>query len=208
MKKWLFVMIAVLLPLLGIARAEGDVSAKETLSKSEYGTGDSQGGAAEAAAMPELPDAADVLPEGPSAVQEDRATGVFSELDGKRIGVQIGTNFDAIILNTLPNAKISYYNSFPDLATALETSKIDAFPGDEPVLRLMAAENDNLTVMDGQMDPFEFGFVLPKTEAGEKLLAQIDAWLAEFKASGALDEVVLKWTEGQESEKTLPDYAG
>ncbi|MBQ3270277.1 MAG: transporter substrate-binding domain-containing protein [Clostridia bacterium] len=208
MKKWLFVMIAVLLPLLGIARAEGDVSAKETLSKSEYGTGDSQGSAAEAAAMPELPDAADVLPECPPAAQEDRATGVFSELDGKRIGVQIGTNFDAIILNTLPNAKISYYNSFPDLATALETSKIDAFPGDEPVLRLMAAENDNLTVMDGRMDPFEFGFVLPKTEAGEKLLAQIDAWLAEFKASGALDEVVLKWTEGQESEKTLPDYAG
>ena len=69
MKKWLFVMIAVLLPLLGIARAEGDVSAKETLSKSEYGTGDNQGGAAEAAAMPELPDAADVLPSCQTSIQ-------------------------------------------------------------------------------------------------------------------------------------------
>lgn len=137
------------------------------------------------------------------------STGVYSrltELNGKRIGVQTGTTFDEIVLEALPDARISYFNSYPDMAAALEANKIDGFLGDEPVLRLMAAENDKLTVLDETMDSFEFGFVLPKTEAGNKLLSEINTWLAEIKASGELDAVVSKWTDGAEADKTLPDY--
>ncbi|MBQ8964202.1 MAG: transporter substrate-binding domain-containing protein [Clostridia bacterium] len=132
----------------------------------------------------------------------------LAQLDGKRIGVQTGTTFDEIVLGALPDAQISYFNSYPDMAAALEANKIDGFPGDEPVLRLMAAEDDKLTVLKETMDSFEFGFVLPKTEEGNKLLSEINAWLVEIKASGEMDEVVSKWTDGAESDKTLPDYAG
>jgi len=128
-------------------------------------------------------------------------------LNGKRIGVQTGTTFDKIVLETLPDAKVSYFNSYPDMAAALEANKIDAFPGDEPVIRLMAAENDRLTVLEERMDDFDFGIALPKTEAGEKLLAEINAWLASVKQSGELAQITQKWTDGPESEKTVPDYA-
>ena len=131
----------------------------------------------------------------------------LSQLDGRRIGVQTGSTFDEIVLETLPKAEISYFNSYPDMAAALEANKIDGFPGDEPVLRLMASEDDKLTVLDETMDSFEFGFVLPKTAEGEKLLGEINAWLDTVKASGELDEVVSKWTTGAEADKTLPDYA-
>ncbi|MBR1633462.1 MAG: transporter substrate-binding domain-containing protein [Lachnospiraceae bacterium] len=141
----------------------------------------------------------------------DTPDGVYRSLDemnGMRIGVQTGTTFDEIVLDALPDAKISYFNTYADMAAALETHKIDGFPGDEPVLRLMAAEDDKLAILDDRMDSFEFGFVLPKTEAGEKLLGEINAWLAQIKASGELDGVVAKWTSGSEADKTLPDYAG
>ena len=136
---------------------------------------------------------------------------VYAELDlstlpGRNIGVQTGTTFDQIVLDAMPDAKISYYNTYPDLAAAVETNKIDAFPGDEPVLRLMAAENDRLEILDGRLDSFEFGFVLPKTADGEKLMGELNAWIKSVKASGELDEVMHKWTEGPESEKTMPDY--
>ena len=146
-----------------------------------------------------------------AAPQTAEGQGVFTsltELDGRRVGVQTGTTFDEIVLETLPQAKISYFNSYPDMAAALEANKIDAFPGDEPVLRLMASEDDKLVVLNEYMDSFDFGFVLPKTEAGEELLSQIDAWLEEIEASGELDEVVTKWTDGAEADKILPDYAG
>ena len=147
---------------------------------------------------------------GDAAVAEAKAASAFSalaQLDGKRIGVQTGSTFDEIVLSALPEAKISYFNSYPDMAAALEANKIDGFPGDEPVLRMMAAEDDKLTVLDETMDSFEFGFVLPRTEAGDKLLGEIDAWLEAIKASGELDEVVSKWTDGPEAGKTLPDFA-
>ncbi len=90
-------------------------------------------------------------------------TGTLSAMDGKRIGVQTGTTFDEIVRNALPNAEISYFNSYTDMAAALEANKIDGFPGDEPVLRLMAAENDRLAVLDEYIDTFDTGFVLPKS---------------------------------------------
>lgn len=137
--------------------------------------------------------------------------GVYAELDlsalpGKNIGVQTGTTFDKIVLEAMPDAKISYFNTVPDLAAALEAYKIDAFPGDEPALRLMAAENDRLEILDGRLDNFEFGFVLPKTADGEKLTGELNTWLRSMKASGELDEILRKWTDGPESEKTMPDY--
>ena len=133
--------------------------------------------------------------------------GHLRELDGKRIGVQTGTTFDEIVLTALPDAQISYFNSYPDMAAALEANKIDGFPGDEPVLRLMAAEDDRLTVLEETLDSFEYGFVLPKTEEGEALLKEINDWLADLMASGELDAVFSKWTEGAEADKLLPDYS-
>ena len=131
----------------------------------------------------------------------------FAQLTGRRIGVQTGTTFDAIVLNALPDAQISYFNSYPDMAAALEANKIDAFPGDEPVLRLMAAEDSRLTIFSERLDSFEFGFVLPRTAKGKALQAEMDAWIAAVRESGELQKTVKKWTEGQEADKTVPDYS-
>ena len=131
----------------------------------------------------------------------------LAQLNGKRIGIQTGTTFDEIVLKTLPDVSVSYFNTYPDLAAALEANKIDGFPGDEPVLQLMAAEDPRLAVLPEYMDSFEFGFLLPKTEAGEKLLGEINAWLASVRESGGLDQIIARWIEGPEEEKTVPDYA-
>ncbi len=146
--------------------------------------------------------------EAPAAAESGAAYTSIYQLNGKRIGVQTGTTYDKIVLDGLPDAQISYFNTNPDLAAALEANKIDAFPGDEPVLRLMAAEDDRLTILDDRMDNFDFGFVMPRTEAGEALLAEFNAWLEEAKASGELDKIVSKWITGPNAEKTVPDYSG
>lgn len=130
----------------------------------------------------------------------------LDELNGKRIGVQTGGTFDAIVSARLPDVQFSYFNSYPDMAAALEAGRIDGFPGDEPVLRMMAAENDRLAVLNEYMDTFEFGFVLPKNKAGEKLREELDAYIASIQESGELKEIMDKWTGTGEGEKTLPDY--
>ncbi len=141
------------------------------------------------------------------ALTNEATETLISRMRGKNIGVQTGATFDEIVQQTIPDAKISYYSTYPDLIAALESHKIDAFPGDEPVLRLSAAENSHLTVLDGRLDTFAYGFVLQKAEKGEQLKAEMDAWLESMKASGELEKAVKKWTDLPESEKTVPDYA-
>ena len=134
------------------------------------------------------------------------SAGLIAQMDGKRIGVATGTTFDVIVRNALPAAKIVYINTSADLIAALEAGKIDGFAVDEPAARQFCAENTRLAVLDEYMDAFEFGFVLPKTDEGEALLAELDAWLVSMNADGALEQVISKWAYGPEDEKTLPDY--
>ena len=132
--------------------------------------------------------------------------GSLSELDGKRIGVQTGTTAAAITLESLPNARISFFTTFPDMAAALEANKIDAFPGDGLVLRMMAAENPALFILDDRMSSYDCGVVLPKTGKGDQLRQELNEWIAGMKESGRMDALLSKWIEAPEEVRTLPDY--
>ena len=146
----------------------------------------------------------------PVLAADETTEGVYSslwELNGKRIGIQVGTDYELIVWDLLPEAECVFYNTYPDLAAALETNKIDGFPGDEPVLKYMAVEDDKLFVLPEDMNPVEMAYVLPKSPEGDKLREELDAWIRSARASGELDEIAYKWIEGPESEKTVPDYA-
>ena len=78
---------------------------------------------------------------------------------------------------------------------------------DEPAARQISAENSRLTLADGYLDNFDFGFVLPKNDKGDVLLKELDAWLTSMKQNGELERVFEKWQSGPDEGKTMPDYA-
>ena len=127
--------------------------------------------------------------------------------NGKRIAVATGSLFDQIVKKNLPDAEIVYLDASGDIIAALESGKIDGFVADEPAARQISAENSRVTLADGYLDNFEFGFVLPKTDKGDALLKELDAWLISMKESGELDRVFEKWLSGPDEGKTMPDYA-
>ena len=129
----------------------------------------------------------------------------LQELDGKRFGVQTGSTFDRDVMNWFPHAEILYYNSLPDLAVALDTGKIDAFPTDAIALEMMRAEGTELTALEPYMDHYSIGFVFAKTPEGGSLRDEMDEWLTKEKESGALDAMLEKWLQPDEEAKTIPD---
>ena len=131
----------------------------------------------------------------------------LSRLNGGRIGIQTGTSYADVVRERLPDAQISYFNSYTDMVAAVETYKIDGFPGDEPPMRLLVAENDRLMLLDEALESVDLGFVLSKSEAGGKLQGELNAWLAAMKADGGMDALLEKWIDGPEDGKTMPDYA-
>ncbi len=146
-----------------------------------------------------------VLNGGQMAEQSPRKSGSGLEyLNGKRIGVQTGTSFDAMVKEKLPDAEIEYYNTKADLVAALTGNKIEAFAVDEPVAQLVMRENEQITFLPEYLDEYDFALVFSKNEAGERLRDQFNHFLGQLP-DGTLDALAIKWFGEDETAKTMPD---
>ena len=110
--------------------------------------------------------------------------------------VATGSVFDAVVLNALPDAQIVYINAAADLIAALESGRIDGFVADELALRRISAENGRIALLEEYLDTFEFSFVTSRTDRGEAMRTEFDAWLIAMTQSGALERVIDKWAAG------------
>ena len=139
--------------------------------------------------------------------QEAAAKGVLDPLDGKKIGILTGSIFAPFVTGRLPRAELVWYNSTADQIAALKAHKIDAFPIDETVLRLVMQEEDRLDYLNEYLDEVEVGMVFAKTEKGEKLCGEVSAWLRSLKESGKMERIRDAWLEGSGGEPAVSDPA-
>ena len=132
----------------------------------------------------------------------------FAELDGKNIGMQPGIiDWEEWAAENLPHSKIQYYNTYPDLSSALKTHKIEGFLVDSPVLALMAAEDNELTAINEYIgESFGYHFICAKTERGKKLCDEMSEYIRKIKASGELDAIHSIWQGADEAAKIPPDF--
>lgn len=137
---------------------------------------------------------------------QNRPFRTLSDLDGRRIGVQTGSSFDAMVAEKLPEAQVEYYNGKADLIAALTGDKIDAFVVDEPVAQILSRESDEVTWLPEYLDSYEFALVFPKSEAGEQLRDRFNAFLDQLP-EGGLERLAAKWFGEDEDAKTMPDVS-
>lgn len=127
-------------------------------------------------------------------------------LDGKRIGVQMGTIHDKVISERIPNAEILYFNNFPDELTALGADKVDGIPTTEMVFSQFQKQNAEYTIIDEVLGYIPTAFVLPKTDKGALLQAQMNEFLKELRENGELSRLKKVWAGTDESQKKMTDY--
>ncbi len=141
---------------------------------------------------------------------KERPAGVYTslaELREKRIGVQSGTSFDALVTQKVENPEILYFNTKADLVEALSGNRIDAFVADDPVILRIMAENPLITTIPEYVDSYQFAFVFPKTEEGAALRDQFNEFLKKIRADGLLDELTEKWISSPAETKAMMDYS-
>ena len=127
------------------------------------------------------------------------------QLNGKNIGAATGTTYDEIVRRRLPDVTFSYYNTCSDMVAAMQSGKIAAFACDEPVLRTIMAENDQVTMMPEYLDTFEFGFIFPKNQKGAALCDQMSEFIREMRDGGELEKMEDKWICGSMDGAEMPD---
>lgn len=136
-----------------------------------------------------------------------RTSKTLADVAESRIGVISGSNIPDLVKKSLPNATLEYYNSAADMIGALESDKVDALAMDEPVARIVQAENSKLAKIPELLDSLEYAFMLPKTPEAEKLLAELNEYIDELKQNGTLEELDKKWCDSEDiSREEMFDY--
>ncbi|MBQ6554725.1 MAG: transporter substrate-binding domain-containing protein, partial [Firmicutes bacterium] len=143
--------------------------------------------------------------EQPAAVKTEAAkTLKYTAYADKRLGIKTGTLFDGMTQKYLPNAEISYYNTYTDLAGALLSNKIDAFAIDEPVAKCMMAEDPEISYIHDYLEKYDFGYAFPKTDKGKEVCDKFSEYIKKIKSDGTLQEIDGIWFGKDKTKKVIP----
>ncbi len=124
-------------------------------------------------------------------IKEDNADIVSpDDLEGKTIGVQLGTTGD-IYASDIADATIEQYNKGFEAVQALTQNKIDAVIIDGEPAKVFVAENEGLKILDEAFTTEEYAICVKK--GNTELLEGINAAIASLKESGELQKIVDKY---------------
>ncbi|MGE0667116.1 MAG: ABC transporter permease subunit [Sphingomonadales bacterium] len=117
------------------------------------------------------------------------------DLADKRIGVMMGTVYDGYAQEKWPKAELLNYQSFPDLALALATGKVDAILYDAEPLREILRERPDLTKFGPPLFTLPMGVGFRK---GSPLLGEFNRFLTEIRSNGIYDDMTTRWIDHRE----------
>lgn len=117
----------------------------------------------------------------------------LSEFADRQIGILTGSIHDTCVKKYLPDARLLYFTSVSDEATALVSGTIDAFSCDILTARALMSENQELTYVDEAMDYIPTAFAFAKDDSGSALCGQMNGFLAKLESEGTLKELQDKW---------------
>ncbi|MBI5843655.1 MAG: transporter substrate-binding domain-containing protein [Deltaproteobacteria bacterium] len=127
----------------------------------------------------------------------------LSQLSESEFAVPSGTAADKLVLSKFPKAKFQYFNSVLDAALAVKTGKADVAAYDEPILKNIAAKNSGLVVLPEMITVDNYAVAVGIDN--KELKTAIDGVLAELKASGAYDSMMLRWFPKSGAPANMPD---
>ncbi len=116
-----------------------------------------------------------------------------NDLQGKTIGVQLGTTSDLKAEELVGKDNVATYKSFIEAVKDLQGQKIDAVIVDKPVgLAILSELNDpSLQILDMELAADLYGIAVNKSNTD--LLDKINAALATMKENGFFDELNVKY---------------
>ncbi len=123
-------------------------------------------------------------------LREDSEIADTDGLEGKTVGVQLGTTGD-LFAEDIPDVTVERYNKGFEAVQALSQGKIDAVIIDQEPAKVFVEENEGLKILDEAYTVEEYAIAVAKDNT--ELLEQINGALAELKESGKLDEIIGKY---------------
>ena len=143
---------------------------------------------------------------GVASAEETNDSGItcVADLEGKKIGVQLGTTGDIYASDYEGDdagTTIERYNKGNDAIMALKQGKIDCVIIDSQPAQKFVEKNDDLTIIEEDFAQEEYAICISKDNAD--LTEAINGALKELKEEGILDQIISNYI-GDDTKGTCP----
>lgn len=133
---------------------------------------------------------------------EEPEASKIQDLAESKIGLITGTMTALMTPEILPEAEYLEYNNAADVAMSLMMGKIDAYPADESLYLSLLWEGQAVDRIDERLASSDYGMIFGKGE-NLQLQAELNEFLAQFRAEGGLEEYETKWFSDSEPTEFL-----
>ncbi|WP_070042072.1 basic amino acid ABC transporter substrate-binding protein [Robinsoniella peoriensis] len=127
-------------------------------------------------------------------VKDDSPITSPNDLEGKKIGVQLGTTGDQYA-GDIKDATVERYNKGFEAVQAMTQGKIDAVIIDREPAKVYVEQNEGIKMLDEAYTEEEYAIAIKKDN--EELLKKVNTALAELKSSGELQKILDKYIKAQ-----------
>ena len=125
-----------------------------------------------------------------------------ADLRDKRFAVVLGSFGDIMVLKLFPDAKMNWVVDWAEECIQVAQGKADAVLWEASSLNEMVKQYPVLMALPEAVDQVEYHWCTQKTEEGGRLRQEINAFIAELRAEGLLEEIYHRW----EDPETAPDH--
>ncbi len=130
-------------------------------------------------------------------VKEDSDVAGPDNLEGKKIGVQLGTTGD-MYAGDIKDAEVERYNKGFEAVQAVQQGKIDAVVIDGEPAKEFVKQAEGIKILDEAFTEEEYALTVDK--GNDDLLKKINDALNDLKENGKLDEIVDKYINADDAE--------
>lgn len=115
----------------------------------------------------------------------------LSQLNGKTVAVPKGTVADELVLSTLPQAKIAYFDTVAACVEAVANGLADAAAYDEPTLRTLMRTHKDMTILPEFITRDSYGFAVNLSRIDLK--EGMDKLITRFLNEGYMQDMEAYW---------------
>ncbi|MDO4539708.1 MAG: basic amino acid ABC transporter substrate-binding protein [Syntrophomonadaceae bacterium] len=120
--------------------------------------------------------------------QDDTSITSAEDLEGKNVGVQLGTTGDLFVTDETAAANVQRYKTGADASMELNSGKIDAVVIDEMPANEIVAASTGLVVLEEPLTEEQYAIAIAKGQ--EDLVAVVDKVVAEMLESGEIEALI------------------
>ena len=129
-----------------------------------------------------------IIPEGSDIASLD-------DLEGKKIGVQLGTTGDIYATDDYGAENVTEYGKGADAIIALKGGDVDAVIIDNEPAKAFVSENEGLKILETEYAVEDYAIAVSKDNA--ELLNKINKALEKLTADGTIDKIIEKYISAE-----------